>query len=462
MIITSWSEKGYKEYGHRFEKTCPETFVAVTDEHLEADPEYLSFMKRYAADPAANGIVDGQKNYRFDAVKFAKKVFALTSVQDDEWLIWIDGDVEFTGPLDPVLKEVLRGDIAYLGRKDWDHSECGFVAYRVSNPRVREFLAEFRRMYSSGDVFKEREWHDSWIFDVLRGRFDLDYFNISEGVPGNHVWPETVLAKAMVHNKGPELKAKAYGKNKIKTVNCVPDRNIQANIKYSTSFFDRWLKVCKPHDLTAVVCSAGPSLKENIDEIRRLKRKKNVRIVCVKHSHDVLIENGIIPWACVLLDPRSHVQDFIENPHPKVNYISSSMVHPTTVDRLIEKDSSVIAYHAAVNAGEDKLIEGIMIGGGSAAAWRGLHVLHAMGFRKFELFGYDACFREVPDTDRLLTVTIENQEYITTAELLAQKQDLEAFVQVNAPSLKIHGDGMLAHVHSIIERDKADFAHEYG
>jgi hypothetical protein len=334
----------------------------------------------------------------------------------------------------------------------------------MSHPVVRQFLADMREMYVSGAIFREREWHDSHIFDVVMSRYPSwaeAFKNISEDVPGNHVWPETVLGKAMIHYKGPEAKEKK--ETRIKTVNCVPDKNIRANIKYSTEVFESLVQVCKPHGELAVFCSAGPSLGENIEKIRELSAKH--RVICVKHSHDYLIDNGIVPWGCVLLDPRSHVKDFIENPHPDVKYICSSMVHPTTVDRLNEKKAQVLLYHASVNAGETDLFAGPVISGGSASAFRGLHVLHAMGFRSFELFGFDACYQDkqdIPEGKAIVTVTLEDTDYLTTTEMLAQKQDLEAFMQLHAPKLTVHGDGLLAHVFSIIEREKADFLNVYG
>lgn len=239
----------------------------------------------------------------------------------------------------------------------------------------------------------------------------------------------------------------------IKTKNCVPDEEIQANIKHSLTKITRWVRECKPHQQTAVLVSGGPSLDKFMDKIKEEKS----RIICVKHAHDKLIENGIIPWACMLLDPRSHVQDFIENPHPFVTYFCASMCHPTTVDRLVERDAMIWGYHAHVGAKEETVLPqgSIMIGGGSTSAVRGISVLHTLGFRKFRLYAYDSCYWEKPDFSertktgqpKYLKVNVSGRDFWSDAELLAQAQDFNKLIQQPQDiDIEVIGDGMIPHV----------------
>jgi hypothetical protein len=102
-------------------------------------------------------------------------------------------------------------------------------------------------------------------------------------------------------------------KLEIKPKNCEDDKTIQENILNSLRHGLPFVDQCRVHDLTAVMCSGGPKLDDHIADIKKFPKKKN-RIICVKHSHDKLIEAGIVPFGCVLLDPRDHVRDFIENP----------------------------------------------------------------------------------------------------------------------------------------------------
>jgi len=243
---------------------------------------------------------------------------------------------------------------------------------------------------------------------------------------------------------------------KVNTRNCVPDQNIRANVSYAVNLLSDFLQPCDAHDGVAIFCSAGPSLEKHIEELRELAKSPDNYILCVKHSHDKLIAAGIVPWACILLDPRSHVQDFIENPHPGVIYLTATMVHPSTIDRLQERKAKILAYNALVGAREETVLpsKAYLINGGTTSAVRGISVLHFLGFKKFRLYGYDSCYTE-PKNRKELTkvgqqmhyqVTASGRTFWTSAELIAQVQDMEKLLSV-APHLDIEvfGDGLLQH-----------------
>lgn len=254
----------------------------------------------------------------------------------------------------------------------------------------------------------------------------------------------------------------------IQTKNCVPDEDIQANIRNSLSLGLREIPICRHHDGRAVICSAGPSLYSYLPKVEQLKAK-GAKIFCVKHAHDLLIEKGIIPWGCILLDPRGHVQDFIENPHPEVNYFVASMCHPTTFERLREKNAKIWLYHAGVGAGEDKLIAELvkdkasfLIGGGPASAIRGIDLLSHLGFRKFDLFGFDACYPVKPDMTEMepggrpkyIEVKQGKRIFWTDYEKLAEVQFFAKGLmpRMGGLDITVYGDGMIKNIHSIMTK----------
>ena len=148
------------------------------------------------------------QDYRWKVQKFAYKVFALTNPvykKYDLW-IWLDADTETIRPVDDALFDAMKGNVNYLGREDWHTSECGWVAYRDAS----RFLERFREMYVSGEIYEHNETHDSYIFDRVREEVPMDYNNLSEGVPGLHVWDDTILGKYMKHYKGPLRKKGVY------------------------------------------------------------------------------------------------------------------------------------------------------------------------------------------------------------------------------------------------------------
>lgn len=228
-VCTSFSGNQYLDFGQKFIESFLEhndvpLIVFYEDEQIDfpEGPKWerlrsvsqSEFMADFGNLAASHGIV-GKKNdkyvtdYRLTCTRFAKKVFAVTAYHKDcDWWVWIDADVECIKPFDEKFWKAVcpeSGLISYLGRKDWDHSECGFVAYRVGHPVPRAFLKILRSIYVDGRVFTLPQWHDSFVFDRVMDSFPawVPFFhNISEGVPGNHVWPETILGEYMVHNKG--------------------------------------------------------------------------------------------------------------------------------------------------------------------------------------------------------------------------------------------------------------------
>lgn len=258
----------------------------------------------------------------------------------------------------------------------------------------------------------------------------------------------------------------------IKTKNCVSDKNIQANIQYASTLVDNWMPHCAVHDGTVVFCSGGPSLKKFIPEIKK-RQKAGDLVFCVKHSHDLLIENGVIPWGCMLLDPRSHVRDFIETPHDDVRYFMASMCHPTTVDRLIEKSAQLWGYHALVGAGEQDVIKkGFIISGGSTAAVRGITVLYALGFRSFALYGYDSCYYRKPDlsvktktgAQKYYQVEVLGKKFWSDSELIAQAQDFDKLIQQKDIDLRleVNGDGIIPYIWEMKKPKMSVFSEVFG
>lgn len=184
---------------------------------LDADRDRKEFIGTYGDKPFANGFVckDGQwfADYRFQCVRFSHKVFAMTwpDRPKGQW-VWCDADVIVERDLDKWFwAKAAPTDVtcSYLGRKDWDHSETGWLAF--TDP---VFCNALREWYMSGAVFQLPGFTDSFVFDAVRKQWEENrrgtFLNLSDGVPGNDVWPHTVLGKYMAHNKGPVAKQRAY------------------------------------------------------------------------------------------------------------------------------------------------------------------------------------------------------------------------------------------------------------
>ncbi len=209
-FVTSMSKKGYDQYGHNFLESWKrldyplyvfsEDVLGDNSPHCLLEepglPEFLSLCP-----------TPESPQYQWQAERFAKKIFAISSdkLPKDGWRIWLDADVIVDGEfgdiwLSTVCPEGYTG--SYLGRQDWHHSECGWVAYNLDAGGL-DFLKDFRDLYTSGEIFEYLEWHDSYLFDRLRERRKDKWFNLSEGICGMHPWDDCPLGKYMRHLKGP-------------------------------------------------------------------------------------------------------------------------------------------------------------------------------------------------------------------------------------------------------------------
>lgn len=174
---------------------------------LSSSLHYRAFHEKYMFDARARGNFHGYYRYIYDAWKFSKKVFAIDLVASNLTmgkLFWLDADVQTLRPIpENVLARFLPDEyhLSHLARPRM-HSECGFVGYNLNYPDTFRFITEFARIYSSGEVFKLKEWHDSWVFDYIRNnKFSL----LSYAIPhtnGAHPFNYSELGEYMDHWKG--------------------------------------------------------------------------------------------------------------------------------------------------------------------------------------------------------------------------------------------------------------------
>ena len=251
---------------------------------------------------------------------------------------------------------------------------------------------------------------------------------------------------------------------------CVDKEYIQANIKENMTLInkDKFLGKCRPNEEEVIVISGGHST--DFTKVKKLiKEKPNAKVLCVKHSYPMLLEQGIKPWSCIVLDPRSIEgesthgiirKELFKTIDPTTKFFVASMTDPSVTKYLLEKDANIYGWHAfteSLRSEEEReqeiknqkisvmselgIPEGAtLITGGTCAAMRTIGIMHTMGFRRFHLFGFDCSLKEEPtdeqkkettgaeDEDpkpKYLQVTVKDQNYWTTGELLAMAQDCE-------------------------------------
>ena len=188
----------------------PEELAALpvrTIDHYSSDHFLEDFQRTYLS--ATHPLIwrDGRYEYRWDACRFAHKVCALddaTQLTRGD-LVWLDADVISHAHVTPSdirsLTEEYH-DAAYLGRQGFS-PEAGFLWLNLEK-EGGGIVRDVHRYYRTGKIFDEPEWHDAYLFGKVLPRYAS--CNLTAGINGKHVWPESPLGKFCSHLKGPARK----------------------------------------------------------------------------------------------------------------------------------------------------------------------------------------------------------------------------------------------------------------
>lgn len=455
----------------------------------EIDAIAVGWSKEHTEFVQRNKDKDDSQNYRRQATRFCHKVFAtyraFQAAVDQkkhegtapQYLIWLDADVLTTRKvtLDDIKASLPKeGDaVAYLGRKDWPHSETGWLAFDLeSNGNL--IIETMVDLYVRDEVFKFKQWDDAWVFDEVRKKLAILCTNLTPNAKGMDVWPQSPMGAWSTHYKGPVAKSELFKEQApqqqhiplgnrsnviIQTRNAVPHEQIRAHIAENQRLIKNWIVPCQKHAEEIVIVSAGPMMtpEDLLPEVEAGRR-----IVAVKHALGPLKEAGIKPWACILLDPRPHVNDFVQRPDTDVIWFVASQVDPEVVKTLRNAGCTVWGYHAAVNAQEGEITKEqphSIISGGTATATRGMHVLNHLGFSKFRLYGYDLCLFDKPNLNEKdpegqpkyleISIGFNDQAFAskrcfwTKPELIAQFEEINDIIKNETFEIEAFGEGLI-------------------
>ena len=252
-VVTTFHKPGLDLYGQRFldsfaQRVDPRIKLLVYAESCnpknpnpeqitilnakEVLPKLNAFKEKYkdvphangniANHPARNGRKDWNKEFKWDAVRFANKTYAVydACVRSKDWCVWMDADTFIHSDWsyeDFAAQLPNNAWITYVGRGKGSQTwpECGFYGMNLNHPVCHEFLKEFERMYEDADngIFTLEEWHDSFVFGYILNKMKVDfptahdysadmYLKEAKTGGGGHPLINCVLGTWMDHMKG--------------------------------------------------------------------------------------------------------------------------------------------------------------------------------------------------------------------------------------------------------------------
>ena len=200
-VVTTFNTQGYETYGRRMIQTFLANWPAEVELLVYAEgctvaesapnlkvydlntvsPELVAFKTRWHGVPKANGDVsddpirsrrkDAGKGFKWDAVRFSHKVYAIFAAAKQvnaDWLVWMDADMVCHSPMvTQTLDSMFAGDLCFLGRKG-KYTECGLYGINLKTDNGQLFLKRFQEFYDQDVIFDFAEWHDSYVFDEVR------------------------------------------------------------------------------------------------------------------------------------------------------------------------------------------------------------------------------------------------------------------------------------------------------
>jgi len=178
LTITTWNDKLYKEFAHRFEATYnwswPYTVFNEDEDMYDKIPDLKKFVDRNKHRPA--------KDFLQDAVRFSYKVYGYCHA----------------------IKQ---------------YSECGFLGFNMKHPEIQNYADEMLRMYKSAAIYKLIECHDSFVWDHVTIKFEEETDVVNNNIGDHqtaHVQARSVLGMYYDHTKGPSRKNQGFsGENQM-------------------------------------------------------------------------------------------------------------------------------------------------------------------------------------------------------------------------------------------------------
>lgn len=238
MLITSFSQKGYHEYGKRFIETTLEHWkderLRVYFEHgipssapRDDRVEYIDLytlqgfeafeLALRGSDPIFAGIMatpEGKQvyNFRYDAMRFFRKAFcihhACTEDGTDPRVAWLDADsYAFADVPANFLYATLPENtfIAHLQR-EWLYTESGFVVFNTNHEECVPFMKLYMDTYLNGAFKLLGEWHDCYVLDLCIKQLNVTRVHLTKDEQAPHPFNDSVIGAHYDHMKGPDRK----------------------------------------------------------------------------------------------------------------------------------------------------------------------------------------------------------------------------------------------------------------
>ena len=228
-----------------------------------------------------------------------------------------------------------------------------------------------------------------------------------------------------------------------------------------------WFDFAPAHDRHVCIIGGSPSLAESLDSIRVMQSFGH-EIWALNGTHNWLLEHGITPTACVILDARQENAAFVSTPVAGVTYYVASQCDPALFNALAGQ--RVVVFHNATQ-GAYELLDRIatktahLFGGGTTVGIRAMSLAQHLGFKFFHLYGMDSSYRDgqhhaygqpLNANERVLEVLCGDRKFQCAPWMATQAEDFKHIVGDLARDdciITVAGDGLIPHLARMIQEN---------
>lgn len=398
--------------------------------------------------------VDGLEGWWNKLALFKEGIFP-----DGDRILYLDLDTVITSGLDEIIK--YDGDFAIL--RDFyrpDGLQSSVMAWKADGPSSI-LWSEWLRAGMPKDEYGDQRWIEKRVYnpdiwqDIYPECFVSYKVHAAREISKNarmvifhgHPRPHEVKSGWMPH----VWKIDGGTTLELKHVCNTYNEQIVANIKNALTLPYPWLQLTDAHDGHAVIVGGGPSLKDDLKEIRERQNRGQV-IFSTNGTLKYLLENGIAPDCHVMIDAREENAEFVFN-GPLCYY--ASQCHPSV---FAKTDKDVVLFHSFFS---DDIFNVIghdtgdpMIGGGCTVSLHSIALAWTLGYRNFHLYGMDSSYethnhayaQSLNDNDKIIEVVMNDKKYQTAPWMATQVEHFKALAKELVEGgcvVTVHGYGLL-------------------
>ncbi|HZD13340.1 MAG TPA: 6-hydroxymethylpterin diphosphokinase MptE-like protein, partial [Candidatus Binatus sp.] len=213
------------------------------------------------------------------------------------------------------------------------------------------------------------------------------------------------------------------------------------------------IRAFKIGDESLTIVGYGPSL---VDTWQKIKPP----LIVTSRALKFLLEKGLKPefgkWFYAGVDPRPNNLEFITPPHKDVIYLMGSVSYPKTWKLLRKAGVKVFMWHAISGEHTEDWVRQndpgqILVGAGSTVGLCAVHLGGILGYRHFEIHGFDGCFRDGKrhagehsgHEQEKIEIEQNGRVFVTSKIMQNGNVEVQNMLKVFPIFCVFHGDGMV-------------------